>query len=241
MRNAKHVRVAPPQERGATMLEFLVMIPLFLLFLFILIDLARYFSTQIILTHGAQVGLRSAQCRDALEFDPFLYGEEQYRAMRTARKEIAEEATALPLMLLKWVIGGKESKRLQYFRHVTADADVKEPSELLPALVLLPGESAMMLSPEADKDKLVASKAPWYNHPVFCARQSPTCMPKFKRKDSHADDGAHSIVQLLKAYPIIVELRSEFHFLIPGFPTLFLKGRAVGYRERYPRFPDENL
>jgi len=225
-------------ERGATMLEFLVMAPLYILFLFMLLDLARYFSAQVILTHGAQVGLRSAECREDLEFDPFLSSEEEYRAMRKARVEIAKEATALPLLLLKWVVGGSELERLQHFRHVSANADEKEPSELLPALILLPGESALAPPAHEVEDKIVSKKVPWVDYPGLCAEQSTSCHPSAKRKSSRTFPEQYSIVQLVRGLPIIVELRSTFRFLMPGLPTLTLKGRAVGYRERFPRFPE---
>lgn len=226
------------RQSGAVFLEFAILLPLLILFMVGLIDLTRYFTTKIVLLHSAEVGLHTAQASEALEYDPYLSSNEARERQIVERRAIASEASSLPKLVLRIVAGVNGPLELVRFRHVTATSD-HETSEPLEAAILLPGESAIVVPSHAQEASHPPDTEPkpmvWFDHPDICASQSPNC--KTARKHS-ADVRGFFVVNMLREYPIVVELRTRFQFVNPFFGSTEIRARAVGYRERYPHFPN---
>ena len=206
------------QQRGATILEFALLAPWIFGLLFILLDLGRFLAYQALLTKAAYVGLNYAQKVAGMEIN--LRGLDKtkpadllaFNQFVAARQKTIDRITTLPQLTIVHAT-------LNYTTQDTTASDVTSASSA--ALVLRPGEMATYSENGVPKDVY---------HPLLCppAGEGASCSgPRLSASDNWSD--------VMRRYPIYVEVRGEFNPLVPFFPTPFaVRGVALGYRLMQP-------
>jgi len=205
-------------DRGVTMLEFALILPLFMMLTLGMIDLARVYTLKAILNKGAEEGLNIALKIPNLDVDienlsPTHY---EYGRYIQARNIVIDRATRLPLATLFSDDDPQAMARLANFVYsdpnsVTNVDDIRNGS----AAFLRPGD-------RLQKDSQTSGE--WVNH-----RTLPN--------DGTGNPRQQTPEILYKSHPIIVELRANIRPLTPFIPELNIASRSMGYREEVPKGP----
>ena len=197
-------------DRGVTMLEFALVLPLLLVLIIGIIDVARYFAYQAILNKGAESGLNFALKVPNLDVDlkEYNHGDVDYQRYEQARDLVARKAVDIPLRTFFSDSATPSIAQLEDFEYTDVDAGGTEKTLSEEVALIFPGET------------LTASDGTAITHKTL-----PT-PPIAQTKED-----------LLKIHPVIVELRAQIQPLTPFMSPITLQARAMGFREEIPRGP----
>lgn len=200
---------APASRRGgsscgATLVEYVLVVPLLVLLLFAIIQLAHYWAVQGLINQGAQRGVSLAiRIADIEHDDPSDH--QSYEKFRRAREKVLAEAESLPLAA--FVRDYRDSPSAVHFigfRNPAANAALLRPGECV-------------------RDNVDALHC----HPTLCPA-SGECTSGAERRAS-----GDSMAELLMKHPMVVVMPVHYRpfFSIPGMSRLNPSGVAAGYQE----------
>lgn len=217
-------------QRGATILEFALVSAIFFFALLALFDFTRYFSLQALLTKGAQNGLEVAKVIDGLRIDPEDLDENcapnnqaciqaNYQRMMAARRTVEQSATALPLATFASEPNSGGSFPLDSYTinsdNPPAAGQTPPAAPSINAVILRPGE----VTTNNRTGQIV-------EHPQICPLGATSCGNN-KRPRAPTE----TLTGLYRAFPIVVQVQTEFKPLFPFWTPFQTTGTAIGYRE----------
>ena len=208
------------------MVEMAIAIPLVFAIMYVVIDLARYWAVQGVLSQGAQQGVNLAIKIPNLEIDnendsDFLQARMRIICgddldCRTDPSKRNGDAVRIPLSTLvaNWD-DTNAAVRFVGFPDYDLATGVRH---TVNAIVLRPGDPCV-----ADRDGVL------HCHPTVCPRStSEPCAPTARRRQS-----GESMTALMRSEPIVVEMPAKFKTMLP-IPLLgvySMRGVSAGYRE----------
>lgn len=218
-------RMAKSNARGVAILEFSLIVVLFVMLLLAFLDFAHYALLSTILTRSAQHGLALAGTLEQLQKDfineSTLPGTStDYAAYVTARNEVINAATAIPLNTLFALPGLEGAAELTTFKAYDEyrGGGYRTVTNLNAAL-LRPGDD--WYSELQGKNLL---------HPSVCSQNvDASCVKPRVSTDTMAS--------LLRSYPIIVMVQARKRSFFPGRGVIPITGMAVGWVQEYPKSP----
>jgi hypothetical protein len=202
-------------DKGVTMVEFALILPVFMMFTLGLIDLSRIYALKAILNKGAEEGLNLALKIPNLDVDieTLASNDIEYGRYMQARSIVIAKASSLPLSTL--FSDGNTPGMAQITNYVYRDPDILGPDIInsAPAGLIRPGDRLELNSQGSGK---------WITHKTLPSTGSVPPQPP---------------EVLYRSHPIIVELRATVRPLTPFLGPLNISSRAMGYREEIPRGP----
>lgn len=215
----------PSAERGASIVEFSLVALFLLVFLLGVIDFSRFFFARAVLFKGAQMGLTTAKNLQDFAFDlsdiklEASEFERKKTAFIRARQRIVAKALSLPRETMFALRAGSQPlnaddphRLARYVQKYPLRDGTSFYTVTSPVLVLRPGDSGQL-------------DGEWIDHPEICSPISPSC-PAEKRRTA-----AHTMEQLLRDYPIIIELRGEVELFFPFVRRIEVRANMAGYKE----------
>ncbi len=211
------LRSTPRAVKGATLVEFAVVFPIFVVAVLGIVDVARLFAIQAILNKGADEGLAVASTIANLnvDFPGRRIDSSDYVSFREARFRATDAAVRLPRDTLLGGFNSSASAHLLEVRY--ADSGLRknnpatpDPTASTSAAVIRPGDSPSVIYPDGSA---VVIQHP--SLPVIAA-------------GTRLDD-------LFEHHPIRVEVWASVTPLLPFIGPKILRGVATGFRERVPR------
>lgn len=225
----------PVSEDGIAMVEFALIVGVFLSFILGIVDFSRYYAVQALLTKGAQNGLILAKTLPdfAIDVDTLAAGDPQRDKFLAARQKIDDAAAAIAIGTMATRSNNDSAVKLVGGWNTYSD-------KFYETLILRPGDSMLF---DKDENGQVSSGDKWIDHPTICSGYSPTCGVT---QTQNINSGVNSYVAsssprgtkdsigaLFAREPIVVEIHAKVRMIFPGFGTKDVVGRAVGYREIY--------
>jgi hypothetical protein len=189
-------------QRGATMIEFALIIGILLLLVVGLIDIARYFTARALLNRAATFALAKAQIDPDFQIDlrTAMPATTPYTNFVKARLKIQNSALNLATLAINAPSTTPAMTQLNQFQFWDPIAVLPRPTYFSDILILLPGQHA-----------IVVSSGEIIYHPTLCA-VGDGC--------AYGDITAGtSFSQILLNHPVVVEARAEFRPLVPLLPT----------------------
>jgi hypothetical protein len=209
-------------ERGSTMMQFALVIPLLMMLVLAIVDISRLFAVEAMLNKGAEEGLNLAMKIPNLDVD--LRGRApddwDYINFSEARRRVLQAATRVPLATVAADYSDPAAPvKLVGFRYEDTLLNLggsPPPQIERGAAFLRPGDRTYDLSLSSYKD--------------------------YVKQEARADIAGNPPPQdtdtLLRYYPIQVDVCANVDLFFPGFGTKTVCGRALGYREPgIPRGP----
>ena len=213
-------------SKGATMLEFALVIGVVMLFVVGLIDFSRYILAQNLLTRGAEFAVNHAKkdMRLTRDMRPGSAKPADVLQFKAARNETIDDALGLP-HVLNAPSSADSTQRLYSYRLPDPDVGYVPPNAgavEADAALILPGQTVQMLyKNDAGQD-------------VVETIQHPTCPSPPAVCDGLNEPGPNGWEQTLLTHPIVVELRTRVPLLILGGKTVDVVGRSAAWVERVP-------
>jgi hypothetical protein len=212
-----HSGAGTTRERGICIVEFAIVFPVLFLVLMLIIDAGRVITTNAILTRGASDGLNNALKAPDLDLDirNRKPSDDRYLLFWEARSRVITQATRFPLS--SWVTDPDTPSSIQLlpFRETDYEIDASDGTPILVrgAAVLRPGD-------HVEYQDRAGSWVP-VDHETL-PNPSRTVLPQ-------------SPSQLMRAHPVVVELRAKVKLLFPGAGETEVSSTAVGFREAIPQ------
>jgi Flp pilus assembly protein TadG len=212
------VSMAGASAAGAMMLQLAVVLPIFLLLVLGVMDLARYMTIQALLTRASQAALGVATKITDFDkrYDKLTPSDPEYQAFvkaRNAAMAVAEN-TALNTMLSDCNTPSSArllcANALDVFQSIDPlSGSPYSVSHTSDVAVLRPGEAVKFVDSHSSESVV--------DHPTV----KPGASVLSPRK-------------LMESEPIVVEMRAEVDMFLPLFGPMTVTARAAGYRERIP-------
>ena len=203
-------------SKGVSMVEFALVMPFFILLVFGLIDISRYFAYQAILNKGAENGINLAMKIPNLDVD--LTTEQQgsinYLRYQQARDLVLNTASEFPLRTLFSDSNQQDGTlvslaTLESFTY--PDNDSNGLAHNYDAALIFPAESIILDSTGGSiEHKTLPSSSP---------------------------SSAQGKQNLLKQHPVILKLRARIKPISPFVQPITIESTAMGFREEVPRGP----
>lgn len=195
------LKTAVNGERGATMIEFCLIIGVLLTLVLGLIDIARYFTARALLNKAAVYALAKCQIEPDLQIDLRITPPATlpYTKFKAARQRIQTNALGLATMAINAPSSIPAMTRLLQFQYWDPILLLPRPTFFTDLLILLPGQHA-----------IVSSSGEIVYHPTLCA-VGDGCP-----RDINA---AIPFYDILSKDPVYVEARAEFRPLLPVLPA----------------------
>ncbi len=210
-------------EKGVTIVEFALVLPVLILFVLAFIDLVRVIAVQGILTHAAEQTLEVAVTMPNFDVDirSAIPASAEYQRFLLARSRIIQDATKLPLQTLLSDSANDSTAQLVKFTYEDpAQGGVVPIPFSADVAILRPGEQVKIGD---------AASTMMFNHETYPFPGAGVTEPKLDR--------------LMRSQPIIVEMRAKIFTFTPILGDIYAKGVAQGFRDPIPRgpMPDEVL
>ena len=211
-------------ERGVALMQFAIVFPLLILFIFGVVDFARFFTLQSILNKGAEDGARAAATMPNLDIDlrGLTTADDDYKQFAEARRRVLTAAESYPESTL------------------VTDIDTPSPSKLIPfymtdsALSLAAGEQppivragAALIRPGERVEFGETQPYTWIEHQLFPPGSGGVLPPQ-------------NMAALMKEFPVEVHVRATLNMILP-LGTITVTGSSVGWHGRVPRGPFGNI
>ena len=226
-------RVITSEERGATIIESVLIFPLLLILIFAIVELSRYWGVRGVVSQGAQRGLDLAIKIPHLEFEqssnnsnPNCINDittcDGYSDFIQSRTEVIELAGQLPQNALVGSSYQGDTTRFVGFGRVSVMRAGAIVLETVPAMLLRPSECRTDIA------------GTLHCHPTVCPIDEPersACLAM--HLGARVRQPLDSMEELLKVEPIVVAMPVRFKTMlpVPSLSTFFPLGLAGGYRE----------
>ncbi len=219
-------------ERGATLLEAVMVLIILVSVLFTSFDVMRYFAVAAVLNKGAQDGLTMAA--EIKETDIDVWGLDlskpedidKYNRFKAARNKVITEALRLPLATLMGPYHSGYKVQLQQVKMIDGFSDVSTQDVMGDVAVLRPGDSATIEGFDGNWR--------WEHNPCRCLASTVNNDCVNKRQVNQ-----ESLSRLMQSCPIVISLHATLEPITPGLssllPQLTVEGRAAGWREIVPK------
>ena len=220
---------------GATMVEFTLAVFILVGAVAGILDLGRILATQALLTRAAQEGLEVAVKIQGIDESPADTASDPDALTRyiNARDEVIRAALRIPnSTFISTDINGGLGAAHQLLPLSFNDAPLSGNTlgvRREAAMLLRPGEAFEYISPHNGRTNIV-------NHPTLCP-PGMTCRCPKDPSDTDCSlpnfDPSGSYTALLIEHPLSVELRARLFLILPFFDEMEIRGRAIGFRERF--------
>lgn len=241
--NKRTTRKRSAATTGASFVEFALTIPIFLVFVIFLIDIARYWAVRIAVQSGVQKGSAYASRVAGLEVDirpqleKLAASEPLTASERTsllqyleAREEVISETTRFPLNFMvsdHAAAAAAKYEALEVQTGINSSGGSPEPELFLSPGALL--RNAVVLRPGDQFRKHDTGE--WVSHPDA----SLVCTSDIPCVSGCAVDSCNigrSMNSLLGEFPIQVHAEIDFHWIIPFLPSTLISSAGSSFRER---------
>lgn len=211
-------------NRGVAMMQFVIVFPLLIMFIFGIVDFARFFTLQSVLNKGAEDGARAAATMSNLDIDlrNLSTVDDDYVQYNEARRRVLEAAQVYPLQTL------------------VSDIDTPSPSKLIPfymtdsMLNLGTGQSAPIIRSGAalirpGERVEFGENTPyiWVENQLYSPGPGGALPPQ-------------NMATLMKEFPVEVHVRATLDLIIP-FGQVTVLGSSIAWHGRVPRGPFGNI
>ncbi len=211
-------------EHGIAIMEFAIVFPLLIIFIFGIVDFARYFTLQSILNKGAEDGARAAATMANLDIDlrGLTTADDDYIQFNEGRRRVLEAAQIYPLQTL------------------VSDIDTPTPSKLIPfymtdSMLSLGGgqpapvirAGAALIRPGERVEFGENTPYSWVENQLYPPGTGGALPPQ-------------DMAMLMKEFPVEVHVRATLDLIIP-VGQVTVQGSSIAWHGRVPRGPFGNV